>query len=239
MVNRNRTQEANEVDPNEAEVRRLTTPPQTKRSKNTRINMRQGKSAKKNREKARRHKGHGKHKGGKTEAKGEGSRYFFPEPDCDGPIVKMQNQMEICKLKGESKITMDASETWIWQMRSTTILDKMGKRDIGRSEGGGIMRKTDIPTLHTVAARREDIDNIAQTEKAESEEMKDRKSHMRKIKEMPLGLRKCEIYSMLSGYREMGNWFADRLTFVIHGGEGCEIWFRMFIDLPRQEEYVS
>ena len=38
---------------------------------------------------------HGKHKGGKAKSKGKGARYFFPSPDCDDPLVKMQSQMEI------------------------------------------------------------------------------------------------------------------------------------------------
>ena len=50
---------------------------------------------------------------------------------------------------------------------------------------------------------------------------------------MLFGLRKCELYPMLSGYNEAKNWFGDKMTFVIHWNTGCEIWFRRFTDLSR------
>ena len=48
-------------------------------------------------------KGKGRGKGkpyNENKGKGKGKRYFSQSPDCGDPIVKMQNQLEICKLKG-------------------------------------------------------------------------------------------------------------------------------------------
>ena len=179
------------------------------------------------------HKGHGKNKGGEAESKGKGAKYFSHAPDCDDPIVKMQTQMEICKLKEGRKITMEASKECFGQMRNIIII---GKGDSGANENSRVAeectKKTFLLYIQSWIAR-ERIANAAQTTDEECEELKGRKSYLLKIKEMLSDLRKCEIYPMLSGYQETKIWFDDKMTFAIHGNPGCEIWFRRFIDLSR------
>ena len=54
----------------------------------------------------------------------------------------MQTQMEICELKGDRKITMEASKAWFRKMRIAMILEKMGKGAVEaqRAEGGARKR---------------------------------------------------------------------------------------------------
>ena len=178
-------------------------------------------------------KGYGENKGGKAESKGKGAKYFFPAPDCDDPIVKMQTPMEICKLKGERKITMEVSMAWFAQMRNAILL---GKGDAGALGNPRVMEECAKKTLPLYAQSwlaRGSIANAAKTTEEESEEIKDRKSYLLKIKELLFDLRKCEVYPTLSGYQETKSWFGDKMTFAIHGNPGCDIWFRQFVDLSK------
>ena len=118
-------------------------------------------------------------------------------------------------------------------MRNTILL---GKGEKGETENPRVeeecAKKTFLLYIQSWLAR-EIATEIAQTAKGESEELKGQKSYLRKIKEMLLDIRKCEIYPTLSGFRETENWFGDKMTFATHGNPGCEIWFRRFIDLSK------
>ena len=93
-------------------------------------------------------------------------------------------------------------------------------------------KKTFILYIQSWLAR-EDVGRMARTTKEESEGPKGRESYLVKINETVSDLRKCDLYPMLSGYREIKRWFGAKLIFIIHGNPGCEIWFRRFADLSK------
>ena len=100
MVNLNPNNVVNEADQNEAAAQRNTAPRHTMKFRCAKVNMRHDISVTGNRRKAKVNtKGTGKQRR-ETETKDNGAKYFFPAPGCGDPIVKMQTQMEICKLKG-------------------------------------------------------------------------------------------------------------------------------------------
>ena len=173
---------------------------------------------------------HSKQKGGKTKSKGKGARYFFPAPDCDDPLVKMQNQMEICKNKGERRISMEVSKTWFELALQSIINDKGVTADTRVVEE--CTKKAFLLYIQSWLAR-ELIGEKARETAEDTEEVKDRKAYLTKVKEMIFDLRKCEIYPMISGYQEIKIWAEDKLLFIIHGNQGCEIWFRRFLELSK------
>ena len=70
---------------------------------------------------------------------------------------------------------------------------------------------------------REAVEKMAQATTEKTEEVKGRKLYLAKIKEIAFGLRKCEIYPMISGYQMIKTWAEDKLLFIIRGNQGCEI----------------
>ena len=126
----NRKQEVEEgAGPKGAEEERLMTLQQTDscgiRGKYTEqgISARVGKKGKE-RKMPRKGKGENKGDGGQ---KGKGGKNFFPAPDCDGPIVKMRNQLEICKMKGGREITIEVTTKWFNEMEIDTARYDRGK----------------------------------------------------------------------------------------------------------------
>ena len=41
--------------------------------------------------------------------------------------MKMQNHLEICKIKGDRKNTMDVTTNWLCEMKKVTLQDKTGE----------------------------------------------------------------------------------------------------------------
>ena len=70
-----------------------------------------GKASETTKGKGNKNKGKGKSKG-EGKSKGKGKQRFFPAPDFEDPIVQMQNQLEICRLKGDRRITYEVSTKW-------------------------------------------------------------------------------------------------------------------------------
>ena len=175
-------------------------------------------------------KGQGKNKGGKSATRRKGVKQFFPAPDYDDPLVMMQNQMEICRMKGERRITIEVSKVWFTQMRDKLIQTK------GSMENNRVKEECTKKTfliyiqewLATAGVKR-----TAQTSNEETEEQKDRKSYLQKIKEMMYDLKSCEMYPMISGFQENRSWYDDKMVFAIRGNPGCEIWFRRLADLSK------
>ena len=72
-----------------------------------------------------------KGKGGKTKGKGKkeggtiGAKAFFPAPDHEGPLVKMQMQIEICKLKTERRIVMEVPKDWFQAILDIILKEKV------------------------------------------------------------------------------------------------------------------
>ena len=68
---------------------------------------------------------------------------------------------------------------------------------------------------------------------AESEDSVGKKSYMQHARGLLLELRKCEIYPMLSGYREMRSWYGGKSAYLLHGNPVCEVSPRLFVDISR------
>ena len=51
-----------------------------------------------------------------------------------------------------------------------------------------------------------------------------------------LEMRKCEIYPAISGYHDMRGRYEGGISYIAHGNQGCEIWFRRFVDISRTGE---
>ena len=80
---------------------------------------------KREKERKRPRKGKGKNKG-EGKQKGKGEKNFSPSPDCDDTIVKMRNQLEICKMKGGREITIDVTTKWFSEMGKLILQDMTG-----------------------------------------------------------------------------------------------------------------
>ena len=118
-------------------------------------------------------------------------------------------------------------------VRANTPDNHPRQRRNGEHKSGRRVRKEDIPGIHPVMVSTGRGRKMARATKGESEDLKDRKSYLVKIKEMALGFRKCELYPMISGYQVIKSWSVRKLIFTIHGNPGCEIWFRRFADLSK------
>ena len=180
-----------------------------------------------------RSKGRGEQKGGKKGHKGKGVRNFFPAPDHDDPIVKMQMQMEICKMKSERRMTLEVSKVWFTQIRQVLIEEKTDESvNASPRVVEECTKKAFLWYIQSWLAR-DEMAKVETTTEEEAEEVKDRKSYLVKIKELLIDLRRCEIQAMISGYNEIRTWSEDTQIFTIHGNPGCEIWFRRIIDISK------
>ena len=124
---------------------------------------------------------------------------------------------------------MEVSRIWFGYIRESILNDKGAPGGTSLEE---CAKKAFLLYIQSWLSRGE-VNKMSRTTKGESEEIKDRKSYMVKIKEMVFGLMKCELYPMISGYREVRTWHDDKMIFIIHGNPGCDIWFRRFVDLSK------
>ena len=87
-------------------------------------------------------------------------------------------------------------------VRTNTQDHSSGQGNSRREKGGRRMHKKAFLLYIQSWLARDDVDQMARTAKEKSEELKGRKSYIRKIKEMAFDIRKCELYPMISGYQE-------------------------------------
>ena len=124
--------------------------------------------------------------------------------------------MGIFKIKGDRKVDMEVSNTWIRKMRTTALLDQTGKETAGNK---GIDEDcAEKHPFYIYDRGSQWIESVKwKPSKEESEEMRDRESYLLKIKEMILGCANAKSPRLVSDYREMGSWFDDKSTFAILG----------------------
>ena len=138
-----------------------------------------------------REKGKAKEKGNKR-GEQRGWKAFFPAPDRDGPLVKMQVQMEVCKLKTERRVTTEVSKDWFREMLDLILKEKAG--EVNRNIKGHIeeaTKKTSIWYIQSWISQGK-IDEELLIGENETEDRKDRKSYVIKVKELLQVMRRFE-----------------------------------------------
>ena len=171
----------------------------------------------------------------KGKNKGMRSNYHFPAPNYEDPLVRMQIQLEACKNKETRTIKLEVSQR---EFANTVrrILDERGiKLNLERVNMRVIEENTKrafLPYIQEWVAGGK-VRKYTQELDEDNEETKDQKAYLAKIKETILDLKTCELYPMISGYRETETRAEDKLIFTIHGNRGCEIWFKRLVELSR------
>ena len=154
---------------------------------------------------------------------------YFPAPECDDPLVMMQTQMEVCKIKCGRRITLEVSKDAFGQARENIRAEKNTQAGQRREEHA---KKAPLAYIQAWLSR-DEILETAKTTGEETEEVKGRKAYLLKIREMIFDLRRSEIYPLINGYQEVRTWQDGKLIFTICGNPGCGIWFRRFVELSK------
>ena len=125
---------------------------------------------------------------------------------------------------------MDVSKAW-FELALQTIINDKGETENTRAREE-CTKKAFLLYIQSWLSR-EIVEKVVMATTEDTEETKDRKLHLEQVGEMIFDLGKCEIYPMISGYQEVKIWAGNKLLFVLHGNQGCEIWFRRFVDLSK------
>ena len=172
---------------------------------------------------------------GRGKNRGVRSRYHFTAPNYEGPLVRMQIQLEVCKNKGARTVNVEVSQRE-FARTVRRILDERGiEIDLERSNMKAIEENTKrafLPYIQAWVAGGE-VRQKTQEMNEDNEETKDRIAYVAKITETILDLKTCELYPMISGYQEIETKAEDKLIFTVHGNRGCEIWFKRLVELSR------
>ena len=131
----------------------------------------------------------------------KGAMCYVTSPDYGDPIVRMQTQIEICKMKSDRRITLEVSGTWLAQMRNITSKGKEGELETVNKRKGGV-REGHLHSLHPIVVGPRKHRQETEVTQDDSSGIRGRESYLRKLQDPSLKASGCEILPPMSGYQE-------------------------------------
>ena len=101
----------------------------------------------------------------------------------------MQNQLEICKLEGDRKITLDVTTKWLSGVKKVILKDKKERAHSTIKEGGANAQKKAFLLYVQSSITRGVVDESIKRKETESDHIMGKKSYIQKTRELLLELR--------------------------------------------------